>query len=185
MGSVNLSSSVNMKTCMKRCTSEMMYLYQNFQFESNYQFKSIQLKVCEHEIYFTIEEFGGKILKFILTERYPFIEPKLMIDERIYNNNILQTPRSERISNILRRNGVDCMCCSSILYHENWSPAFRIENVLFEIAQVRVIKNYVKNYLIMDDICRKINIDTHTIGKYILSFLLDNPFDGHLFCSVK
>jgi len=37
----------------------------------------------------------------------------------------------------------------------------------------------------MDDICRKKNIDTDTIGNYILEFLLDNPFDGPIFCKVK
>ena len=77
------------------------------------------------------------------------------------------------------------MCCSSIISDKNWSPAYRMENVLFEIAQVKIIKNYVKQYLIMDDICRKKNIDTDTIGNYILEFLLDNPFDGPIFCKVK
>ena len=103
----------------------------------------------------------------------------------MYKNIILQNPTSERINKFLRTNKVDCMCCSSIICDKNWSPAYRMENVLFEIAQVRIIKNYVKQYLLMDDICHKKNIDTDTIGRCILEFLLDNPLDGPIFCKVR
>ena len=103
----------------------------------------------------------------------------------MYKNIILQNPTSERINNFLRKNKVDCMCCSSIICDKNWSPAYRMENVLFEIAQVRIIKNYVKQYLMMDDICHKKNIDTDTIGRCILEFLLDNPLDEPIFCKVR
>lgn len=170
----------NISCCIKRCGVEMLDLYEN------YHFKSIKIELFSaSEVYFIIEELSGKVLKFILSERYPFIEPKLMIDDTFYKNNILQNSKCHRINKILKNNFVDCMCCSSIICDKNWSPAYRIENVLFEIAQVRTIKNYVKQYLIMDDICRKKNIDTDTIGNCILVFLLDNPFDGPIFCKVK
>lgn len=177
---INKKKRPDISSCIKRCNMEMLDLYQH------YDFKSMQVKLLNtNEVHFVIEEFSNKVLKFILSERYPFIEPKLMINDKLYKSNILQNSKCERIYKILKNNFIDCMCCSSIICDKNWSPAYRIENVLFEVAQVRTIKNYVKQYLIMDDICRKKNIDTDTIGNCILEFLLDNPFDGALFCKVK
>ncbi len=177
---INKKNRPNINTCIKRCSAEMLELYEN------YDFKSIQIKLfTSNEVHFIIEEFDGKVLKFILQDNYPFYEPKLMINNKLYKNNILVHSKCARINQILKNNFVDCMCCSSIICDKNWSPAYRIENVLFEITQVRFIKNYVKQYLIMDDICRKKNIDTNTIGNYILEFLLDNPFDGPIFCKVE
>jgi hypothetical protein len=165
---------------MKRCNSEMLDLYEY------YDFNSIQIKLFStNEIHFIIEESDGKVLKFILPERYPFHEPKLMINDQSYKNSILKNPMCERINKFLKKNRLDCMCCSSIICDKNWSPAYRMENVLFEIAQVKIIKNYVKQYLTIDDICCKKNIDTDTIGMYILEFLLDNPFNVPIFCKVK
>jgi hypothetical protein len=169
-----------MKVCMKRCNAEMLDLYEY------YDFNSIQIKLfATNEVHFIIEESDGKVLKFILPERYPFREPKLMINDQYYKNSILINPTCERINKFLKINKVDCMCCSSIICDKNWSPAYRIENVLFEIAQVKVIKNYIKHYLILDDICCKKNIHTDTIGMCILNYLLENPFNGQLFCKVK
>jgi ubiquitin-protein ligase len=181
MGSiVNKKNHSNISSCIKRCSVEMLDLYEN------YDFKSIQTKLFStNEVHFIIEDFEGKVLKFILSERYPFIEPKLMINEQLYKNILLQNSNCERINKVLKKNQVDCMCCASIICYKNWSPAYRMENVLFEITQVKILKNYVKQYLMMDDICRKKNIDTDTIGNYILEFLLDNPFDGPIFCKVK
>jgi hypothetical protein len=181
MGSIiNKKNRSDINTCIRRCSAEMLDLYEC------YDFDSIQIKLfSSSEIHFIIKEFGGKILKFILSDRYPFIEPKLMINDQFYKNNILQNSKCYRINKVLKNNFVDCMCCSSIICDKNWSPAYRMENVLFEISQVKIIKNYVKQYLMMDDICRKKNIDTDTIGNCILEFLLDNPFDGPLFCKVK
>jgi hypothetical protein len=171
---------VNISSCIKRCNVEMLDLY------DRYDFNSIQIKLFStNEIHFIIEEFDGKALKFILSDKYPFIEPKLMINDKFYKNIILQNSTCERINKILKKNQLDCMCCSSIICDKNWSPAYRMENVLFEVAQVKILKNYVKQYLLIDDICREKNIDTDSIGNCILVFLLENPFDGQLFCKVK
>ena len=177
---INKKKRPNVSSCIKRCGIEMLDLYET------YQFKSIKINLFStSEVHFIIEENDGKVFKFILSDKYPFIEPKLMINNKFYKNIILQNPTCDRINKFLKKNKVDCMCCSSIISDKNWSPAYRMENVLFEIAQVKIIKNYVKQYLIMDDICHKKNIDTDTIGNYILEFLLENPFDGPIFCKVK
>jgi len=169
-----------MTTCIKRCNAEMLDLYENYKC-----FHSIKLHVNNEDVHFIIEKCGGNEYKFLLSSKYPFHEPKLLINNKLYVSNILQTPRSERIRNLFNKYNLKCMCCSSILYDKNWSPACRIQSVLNEIEQINIIKKYVKHYLILDDICIVKNTHTDTIGMIILDFLLDNPFNGTLFCKVN
>ena len=82
---------------------------------------------------------------------------------------------SERIQDILHIHKISCMCCSSISNRNIWSPANQIRDILYEIKRVNEIKRYVKNYLIIDDICRTKNIDTATIGMLLLGFLVYDP----------
>jgi hypothetical protein len=56
-----------------------------------------------------------------------------------------------------------------------WSPANQIRDILYQIKDVNEVKNYVKHYLIVDDICRTKNIDTDTIGMLLLGFLVSEP----------
>ena len=171
------TTTMNMKTAIKRCNSELLELY------GRDDLNNIKLHVHSNEIHFIVEKTNGNTLKFILSERYPFREPRLMINDTFYKNHLAQNPNCERINKFIEKYmGIHCLCCSSIIYDKNWSPAFRISNVLSEIAQVNIVKKYMMNYLIIDDICCKKNIDTDTIGIYILDFLSDNSFSEALFC---
>jgi ubiquitin-protein ligase len=168
-----------MTTCIKRCNAEMLELYENHYNLINV----IKLHLDKNEMHFIIEKNNGTVLKFLLSNKYPFQEPKLLINNYYYNRNVLQNPSSAKISNLFKKYKINCMCCCSIICHKNWSPAYRIKNVLDEIEEVNIIKRYVKQFLIMDEICIMKNIDTDTIGMYILDFVSDNPFIGaYLFC---
>jgi ubiquitin-protein ligase len=171
-----------MTVCIKRCNTEMLELYEDYPNLINV----IKLHLHKNEIHFIIEKNNGTVLKFLLSNKYPFQEPNLLINNNNYNRDILQNPSSVKINNFLKKYKINCMCCASIICHKNWSPAYRIENVLDEIKQVNIVKRYVKHYLIMDDICRMKNIHTDTIGMYILNFVFDNPFIvDSLFCKRK
>ena len=63
----------NISCCVKRCGVEMLDLYET------YHFNSIKIELFNScEVHFIIEEFGGKVLKFILSYKYPFIEPTII-----------------------------------------------------------------------------------------------------------
>ena len=171
-----------MTTCIKRCNAEMLELYENY----SHLINVIKLHLHKNEVHFIIEKHNGTVLKFLLSNKYPFQEPKLLINNNYYNMNILRNPSSAKINNFLKKYKINCMCCSTIICDKNWSPAYRIENVLDEIKQVNIVKRYVKHYLIIDDICRMKNIHTDTIGMYILDFIFDNPLiGGYLFCKTN
>jgi hypothetical protein len=131
MGSIiNKKNRSDINTCIKRCSAEMLDLYEC------YDFDSIQIKLfSSSEIHFIIKEFGGKILKFILSDRYPFIEPKLMINDQFYKNNILQNSKCYRINKVLKNNFVDAWNNDGVFYSKgifnnlpNWEEIFKILN---------------------------------------------------------
>ncbi len=150
-------------TFVKRWNAELLDFYKKK------EYKNIDFKLCNDKIRVTIHNYT-----FLLTNKYPFYPPKVMILSKPYLN-YLKYPMSERIQDILHLHKISCMCCSSISNRNMWSPAYKIENILNEIKQVNQIKNYVKQYLIVDDICRSKHIDTETIGMLLLEFLVYTP----------
>jgi ubiquitin-protein ligase len=146
-------------TFLKRWNIELLDFYKKK------EYKNIQINLCNDKIRIKIDNYT-----FLLTNKYPFYPPKVMIQNNPYLN-YLKYPTSERIQNILHVHKISCMCCSSISNRNMWSPAYQINDILNEIKRVNQIKKYVKHYLIVDDICRTKNIDTDTIGMLILEFL--------------
>jgi len=168
-----------MSSCIKRCNAEMLELYENHYNLINV----IKLHIDKNEMHFIIEKNNGTVLKFILSNKYPFEPPKVLVNSNYYYN-ILQNPCSPKINRFLKKYKIRCMCCSSVICDNRWSPAYRIEHILDEINELNIVKKCVMLYLIMDDICIMKNIHTDTIGMYILDFLFDNSFiTNSLFCN--
>lgn len=150
-------------TFLKRWNIELL------DFHKKKEYKNIQFTLYNEKIRITIDNYN-----FILTNKYPFYPPKVLIRNKPYLN-YLKYPMSERIQDILRVHKISCICCSSISNRNIWSPAYQVKNILDEIKRVNDIKKYVKNYLMVDDICRTKNIDTETIGMLLLEFLECTP----------
>ena len=138
-------------------------------FHKKKEYKNIQMNLCNNEIRVTIDKYT-----FILSNKYPFYPPKVLVRNKAYLN-YLKYPMSERIQDILHIQKISCMCCTSISNRNIWSPANQIKDILYEITRMNEVKNYVKHYLIVDDICRTKNMDTETIGLLLLEFLVSDP----------
>jgi hypothetical protein len=150
-------------TFIKRWNVELL------DFHKKKEYKDIQMNLSNDKVRIKIDNYT-----FILSNKYPFYPPRVMIQNNPYLN-YLKYPMSERIQDILHLHKISCICCSSISNRNMWSPAYKIENILNEIKKVNQIKNYVKHYLIVDDICRSKNMDTETIGMLLLEFLVYTP----------
>jgi hypothetical protein len=150
-------------TFLKRWNVELL------DFHKKKEYKDIQMNLSNDKVRIKIDNYT-----FILSNKYPFYPPKVMIQNKPYLN-YLKYPTSERIQDILHVHKFSCMCCSSISNRNMWSPANQIKDILNEIKRVNQIKNYVKHYLIVDDICRSKNMDTETIGMLLLEFLVYTP----------
>ncbi len=153
-------------TFLKRWNSEFINFYKN-------GIHNIQVNLESNELHVMILNENKRNYKFILSNKYPFYQPKIFIGDEPYLN-ILKYKKVPRVNSILHKYNINCMCCKTIINERNWTPAYQIKNILAEIDDINNIKKYVKYYLIIDDICRKKNIDTDTIGVNILDYIIVN-----------
>jgi hypothetical protein len=136
--------------------------------------KRINREITElKKIYNNIDIIDNKITidnkTIILTKYYPFECPKVYINEKIYNTFLLTS--NIQINNILQTYfNINCLCCSSILCHNNWIAKYGIHNILNEISFVNNIKKDIKYIIFLKKIVEKYNI---SIYKYILYYLID------------
>ena len=106
---------------------------------------------------------------FILEPNYPFNPPQIIINNVPYIH-FLKAP-SPRINNLFQYFSISCPCCNTITCMHNWSPSTRITTIMEEINKTNQLKTKIKYKMAVDDICTQKNIDTNSIGRYILQFL--------------
>ena len=100
---------------------------------------------------------------------YPFKPPKIFIDNKSYIS--LLSEISQYYFQELKKMGVICLCCESILCSNRWSPGFKIINILdeYEYNKKIIIKLIRGRYLL--EICKKFNISSYEIINKIKSFI--------------
>ena len=99
--------------------------------------------------------------KIIFTGEYPFIPPKMFINDIPYNK-FLVTP-SDKIRLLLSKHKYGCLCCKNIFC--NWGPMKNVKNILDEISEYNCIKTNIKYHLLVSEIILK-------FGKDIPDFLI-------------
>lgn len=52
----------------------------------------------------------------------------------------------QKKSKFLKLSNKDCFCCNSILCSNNWSPSYKISNIIDEVEEIEFINNYKNNY---------------------------------------
>jgi hypothetical protein len=105
-------------TFLKRWNVELL------DFHKKKEYKDIQMNLCNDKVRVKIDNYT-----FILSNKYPFYPPKVMIQNKPYLN-YLKYPTSERIQDILHVHKISCMCCSFISNRNMWSPANQIKDIL-------------------------------------------------------
>jgi predicted nucleotide-binding protein (sugar kinase/HSP70/actin superfamily) len=104
-------------------------------------------------------------IKILLEKNYPFGKPKVLINDRAYFF-YLKTP-SDRVTKLLKKTGIDCLCCSTILC--DWIITYQINNILREIKKFNKIKRDIKYNIVVQEILNKYpNIPDHLILDYLL-----------------
>ena len=76
---------------------------------------------------------------------YPFIPPQIFIRNKPYIEFI--KPTSLRILKLLKT----CLCCSTIITKQNWTPTYQICTILNEIEETNELKCAVKYALALED----------------------------------
>ena len=96
--------------------------------------------VTEYTITFKIDNKFN--LKFILNGKYPFIKPKLIINNIDYQNFLIIT--NSLMTDIIRNDyKIECLCCNTILC--DWSPAIKLDTIIDEFIYNKTIIEYTYN----------------------------------------
>ena len=88
---------------------------------------------------------------FMVPLDYPFLPPKIKINETEYINfcNI----RSDRFVTALKYiKGIECLCCHSLTCVDNWYPGATLNNIIEEIRKTRKIKRGIVNTIFAEKI---------------------------------
>ena len=99
--------------------------------------------------YFISLNLNNRDLKIILEDRYPFTPPIFLINGKLYNNML--SIQDNFIKDELKKSDIDCLCCKSKLCYRNWSPAYKLVDIIDEYMENRNIirKIIYRKYLLL------------------------------------
>jgi ubiquitin-protein ligase len=146
-------------------------------------YKSISVEYEETRAIITIiqspSEENTITVEFSIKEGYPFTPPIITLtptpttnpthQKRIPYMTWLKTS-SRRVHQALKTlTKTDCLCCSTILCPNRWSPANTLKDILQEIETTQNVKQKIKYILATKDIGKKFNLP-EVIETYISGF---------------
>jgi ubiquitin-protein ligase len=154
--------------CNKRITREITYIRTNMQ---EYHVSELTNKNDKNTTYIEIITPNYNRLIFKLPNNYPF-KPPLSLEcngnnyrysinnmptriKYLYNN-----PGDIYFENKLINNkfsNIKCLCCTSLLCSDNWSPAYTLYNILDEITKHNDLKRHIMYKLMLKLIFYKLN----------------------------
>jgi ubiquitin-protein ligase len=88
---------------------------------------------------FIIQDNTNTVYRFQMSNTYPFVPPKVFVNNKSYLTFLcIHQPRFYTALRYI--NGQQCLCCSSMLLKQNWTPAYTLKHVLKEIDRTRLVK---------------------------------------------
>lgn len=104
--------------------------------------------------------------KFVITSNYPFVPPKLSINEKpiSFKHNFVNQLFNESLK---KYTGIQCFCCETILCSNNWKPGFTIIHIIDDINKYKNARLQVIHRLIIDIIKIKYLIDDINIIEWL------------------
>jgi len=88
-------------------------------------------------------------VSFILPKDYPFKPPKIKINDHDYMS-LLKITNRDKLNVLKSLTNKSCLCCSTIICNDNWSPAITCCIIISEINE---------NYKLIEKIILKIAFD--------------------------
>jgi ubiquitin-protein ligase len=91
---------------------------------------------------------------FMVPLDYPFLPPKIKINETEYINFCIL--RSDRFVTALKYiKGIECLCCHSYMCKINWTPGLNLNHILIQINEYKKIKYNIALKILADKIKEK------------------------------
>jgi ubiquitin-protein ligase len=122
-----------------------------------------------YESYYTVNLINvndNKYYKFNINLNYPFRPPKIEINFKPYSY-YLNIKSNDFKYKLLKHKKLRCLCCSTKLCGENWSPAYTMGKIMDEVESFKNICRDISYFVIVDIIKRKYLIDDIHINEWL------------------
>jgi ubiquitin-protein ligase len=124
----------------------------------------VQENICNKENIFIVKNNNNdlvigikrinKYYEFIITKKYPFIPPKLKINNNYLSfNHTMKTNLFRKL--LLEHCGIKCFCCETILCSYNWSPGLTMKHIFDDLDKFKTVTHQIILRIIVDVIKRK------------------------------
>ena len=138
-----------------------------------------ELKTLSHynDIHIDKDNYNNTILtfdiyKFILSNSYPFKPPDVFINDKNYRN--LLCIKEQHIVNEIKKDNIQCLCCTTVLCQQNWNP---VKNILYIMNEYKTNRNIILNIIrkntykkLIELLCIEKNIPIE-LSTYISNYL--------------
>jgi hypothetical protein len=96
----------------------------------------------------------GNNYQFNIPMNFPFTNPYLVVNGQ--NISLFFNLKSNRFKTVLKYiTGLNCLCCNSLLCHDNWYPGISFDKIINQIEEYHNIKQLIIKKLLMDKIKEK------------------------------
>ena len=109
---------------------------------------------------------SNNIIKFAVPLQFPFKAPQVYINQKYYRSMLIFN--TEYFQNILKLNGIKCLCCSSLLCTSNWSPSIKMVKILNEIENNRTLIKAILYTRLVRQVCESVGINCPEIPEMIM-----------------
>ena len=110
---------------------------------------------------------GKNIFKFELCKSYPFRPPVNVFINGVHYNIIKKKMQPKGVAYLQKYKGTECVCCSSTLCANNWTPAIRIPYIINEIQDNLIIIKKIEMHLVCDELRKKYQCNFAEFEKYL------------------
>lgn len=114
------------------------------------------------------------ILEAHIPQMYPFKAPQVYINQKNYRDMLIF--RDSKFREILKANGISCLCCRSILCTNIWAPIKMIYNIFDEVSENKKLIQAIIYTLLVREICESKGI----ICSEIPEMIMKQMFEGTL-----
>jgi ubiquitin-protein ligase len=168
---LELSIHKRIKTRITREYKELTNIYMNDKNDRQNNVSLIyddELKIYKITIIENLDDGIKNVYIFTFDSNYPFYSPKFQFNNEPYSH-YLKIP-SERFSEHLKKfTNKSCLCCSSLICKNNWSPAITFKMFINELNRVKKYKRNVVYKMLSDQIKNKYLIDDIEIDAFLFA----------------
>lgn len=127
----------------------------NFEIDVKYKLTTIELRLPNE-------------ITILLPKHYPFHPPEVFIKNKDYKRSLQCS--SKKITYYLKQRNINCLCCSTVLCDNIWSPIYTIVKIIDEVLITKNIKKRVGYELALDELTHKKGLP-EIMKQEILQFL--------------